>query len=100
MYVVCVTVQVVPEHVDQFVRATLENAQATRSEPGCARFDVLRAVGEPSRFFLYEVYREEKDFAAHQQTAHYLAWKERVAPMMASPRVGVKHFSVSPEPWA
>jgi quinol monooxygenase YgiN len=100
MYVVCVTIQVVPESVEQFVRATLENATATRGEPGCARFDVLRATGDASRFFLYEVYREEKDFAAHQQTAHYLAWKEKVAPMMASPRTGVKHVSVSPEPWA
>jgi quinol monooxygenase YgiN len=99
MYVVCVTVQVVPESVEEFVQATLANAAATRAEPGCARFDVLRAIGEESRFFLYEVYRDAKDFAAHQQTAHYLAWKEKVAPMMAAPRVGVKHVSVSPEPW-
>jgi quinol monooxygenase YgiN len=99
MYVVCVTIQVIPESVEEFVRATLENAAATRGEPGCARFDVLRAVGEEPRFFLYEVYRDATDFAAHQQTAHYLAWKEKVAPMMASPRVGVRHVSVSPEPW-
>jgi autoinducer 2-degrading protein len=99
MYVVCVTVSVLPENIDQFIRATLENAAATRAEPGCARFDVLRAVEEPSRFFLYEAYRAESDFAAHQKTAHYLAWREKVAPMMASPRAGVKHVSLSPDPW-
>ena len=51
------------------------------------------------RFSLYEVYVDEQAFRAHQQTAHYLAWKERVAPMMAASRVGVKYAAVFPEPW-
>jgi (4S)-4-hydroxy-5-phosphonooxypentane-2,3-dione isomerase len=100
MYVVCVTVMVVPEHVEAFVSATLDNAKGTRKEPGNARFDVLRALDDPSRFFFYEVYADEAGFRAHQETPHYLAWKERVAPMMAVPRVGVKHTSVFPEPWS
>jgi autoinducer 2-degrading protein len=99
MFVVCVTVMVVPDQVDPFLAATLVNAHATRAEPANVRFDVLRATDDPSRFFLYEVYTDDAGFAAHQQTAHYLAWKERVAPMMAVPRVGVKHLSVAPEPW-
>ncbi len=99
MYVVCVTIHVVPGSVEPFVQATLENADATRQEPGCVRFDVLRATQDAAQFLLYEVYRGEADFAAHQTTAHYVAWKETVAPMMASPRVGVRHVSISPEPW-
>jgi autoinducer 2-degrading protein len=100
MYVVCVTVQVVDDQVQPFVSATVENAASTRAEPGCVRFDVLRAIEDPRRFFLYEVYRSEQDFLSHQRTEHYLKWKQTVAPMMASPRVGVKHVSVSPQPWA
>jgi autoinducer 2-degrading protein len=99
MYVVCVTVHVIPESVDAFVRASLENAESTRREPGCARFDVLRATQDAAQFLFYEVYASEADLAAHQKTAHYLAWREKVAPMMASPRVSVRHESVSPEPW-
>ncbi len=99
MYVVCVTIMVVPEHVDAFVEATIANARATRTEPANARFDLLRAMDEPSRFFLYEAYSDASGFHAHQQTPHYLAWKERVAPMMAAPRVGVKHVAIFPEPW-
>ena len=38
---------------------------------------------DPNRFVLYEVYTSESGFAAHQQTAHNLKWKELVAPMMA-----------------
>jgi len=99
MYVVCVTVRVIPERVDEFLAATLENGAGTRGEPGNVRFDVLRHNDDPARFFLYEVYRGEEDFQAHQRTPHYLAWKERVAPMMAAPRVGEKYTSAFPDPW-
>jgi quinol monooxygenase YgiN len=100
MFVVCVTIHVLAEHVEAFVEATLANARGTRQEPGNERFDVLRANEEAARFFLYEVYQSEEAFRSHQQTPHYLAWKGRVAPMMAAPRVGVKHQAVFPEPWA
>jgi autoinducer 2-degrading protein len=97
MYVVCVTVHVAPEHVQPFIRATLDNARQTRStEPGNARFDILQAESDPAQFFLYEVYRSQEDFARHQQTPHYLRWKEAVAPWMATPRQGVRHVSLFP----
>jgi autoinducer 2-degrading protein len=99
MFVVCVTVRVVPGHADAFVAATRVNAAATRREPKNVRFDVSRALDDPSRFFLYEVYRDEEGFREHQQTPHYLAWRGIVAPLMAEPRVGVKHLAVFPEPW-
>jgi quinol monooxygenase YgiN len=96
MYIVCVTVHVTPEHVQSFIEATLENARGSRREPGNIRFDVLQAQSDPAQFFLYEVYREKEDFARHQQTAHYLRWKETVAPWMAVPRQGVRHVSLFP----
>jgi quinol monooxygenase YgiN len=97
MYVVCVTVQVIPEHVQAFIEATLQNARESGKEPGNVRFDVLQAEGNPAQFFLYEVYREKEDFARHQQTGHYLKWKETVASWMAVPRLGVRHVSLFPD---
>jgi (4S)-4-hydroxy-5-phosphonooxypentane-2,3-dione isomerase len=98
MYVVCVTVHVVPEQVQPFLQATLENARQSRlTEPGNVRFDVLQAEADPNQFLLYEVYRAAEDFVRHQQTAHYLRWKETVAPWMAVPRQGVRHQSLFPE---
>ena len=97
MYVVCVTIRVVPERGDDFLQATLENARLSRKEPGNVRFDVLQSEVEPSQFFLYEVYRVKDDFARHQQTPHYLKWKETVAPWMATPRQGVRHLSCFPD---
>ncbi len=98
MYVVCVTVQVKPENVTEFIEATKQNARQSRlTEAGNVRFDILQAESHPSQFFLYEVYRAKDDFARHQQTPHYLTWKEAVAPYMAAPRQGVRHVSLFPE---
>src|SRR6185437_4080374 len=94
MYVVCVTTFVKPGHIDAFKAATLDNARNTRQEPGNLRFDVLQADDDPTRFFLYEAYRRREDFAAHQQTEHYLRWKNTVADWMAQPRQGVRHTSI------
>jgi (4S)-4-hydroxy-5-phosphonooxypentane-2,3-dione isomerase len=91
MYVVAVTIWVKMEFVQTFIEATLDNARNTRREAGNVRFDVSQAEGEPTRFLLYEVYREKEDFAKHQQTRHYLRWKESVAEFMSQPRQGVKH---------
>lgn len=94
MYVVTVTVFVKPSFVQPFIQATLENARHTRQEPANVRFDVLEAQEEPGRFLLYEAYRDKDGFTAHQQTAHYLKWKQLVADWMAQPRQGVKHHSL------
>ena len=92
MYVVAVTVVVKPPSVKQFVEAILDNARNTRKEPGNVRFDVLQAEDDPNRFLLYEVYKTRDDFAKHQQTEHYLRFKNGVADWMAQPRQGVKHL--------
>lgn len=94
MYVVSVTVYVKPESVEQFIEATLDNARNTRKEAGNVRFDVLQADEDRGRFLLYEAYRSKDDFTAHQQTEHYLRWKQTVAEGMAQPRQGVKHTSI------
>ncbi len=97
MYVVCVTAYVRPGDESAFLAATLENARLTRREPGNVRFDVLQGEDDPTRFFLYEVYRSPEDFQAHQRTDHYLRWRETVAPMMAGPRQGVRYVSRFPD---
>ena len=94
MYVVSVTVHVKPEHIEPFIQATLDNARHTRHEPGNVRFDVLRAEQEPVCFLLYEAYQTKDDFGKHQQTEHYLRWKQTVTDWMAQPRQGVKHQSL------
>jgi autoinducer 2-degrading protein len=99
MYVVVIQVSVKPEDVAAFIEATQANQLGTRTEPGNVRFDVLRRNDDPNRFVFYEAYQNEEGLFAHQKTAHYLHWKEIVAPMMAEPRSPQKCTSVFPEPW-
>jgi quinol monooxygenase YgiN len=98
MLIVHVHVRVDPESVDAFRAATLENARASVREPGVVRFDVVQEEDDPTRFVLVEIYRTPEDPARHKETAHYAAWRDAVAPMMAEPRRSVKYRAVHPEP--
>ena len=102
MLVVHVHVHVTPGSADAFEAATLENARNSVQEPGVVRFDVVRQEDDGDRFVLVEVYRSAADPALHKETAHYAAWRDAVAPMMAEPRRSVKYRAVHPEPpdWA
>ena len=88
MHVTLVHVRVKPESIDAFIAATRANHLAAVDEPGNRRFDVLQSPEDPTRFILYEAYASAADAAAHKETAHYLAWRDAVAPMMAEPRRG------------
>jgi quinol monooxygenase YgiN len=90
MLILHVQIHVKPEHQEAFRAATLANAAASRREPGVVRFDFCRLVDDPDRWVLWEVYRDAAAHAAHRETPHYAAWRDTVAPMMASPRVGTK----------
>ena len=90
MLTVLVHVHVKPDQIEAFKAASLENARHSRQEAGIARFDVLQHADDPARFVLVEVYRSDDAPARHKETAHYAAWRDRVADMMASPRSSTK----------
>lgn len=96
MLIVHVQIKVKPEHVEAFKAATLANARASLQEAGIARFDFCQQSGDPTRFMLVEAYRSEAAPAAHRATAHYAAWRDAVAPMMAEPRARAEYASVFP----
>ena len=97
MFIVHVDVHVKPEHVDAFIAATLANARHSVLEPGIARFDVVRDREDPTHFVLVEVYRTPEDPARHKETAHYAAWRDTVAGMMAIPRTSAKMTNLFPD---
>lgn len=74
------------ECVDAFIAASRANAEASRKEPGVARFDLTRQLDVPTNFTLVEEYRDIDAVEAHRTTEHYLAWKAAVEPMQATPR--------------
>jgi len=97
MLIVLVHVHVKPDCIEAFRDASLENARYSIGEPGIARFDVLQDNDDPNRFILNEVYRDAEAPAAHKETAHYAAWRDTVADMMAEPRRAVKLTNHFPE---
>lgn len=96
MHVTLVHVDVKPNRIDDFIKATEANHKASLMEAGNCRFDVLQSVEDPSMFILYEAYATAADAAAHKQTGHYLKWKDSVAEWMASPRRGVSYKGLFP----
>ena len=66
MLVTLVHVHVLPDHVADFIEATRPNHAGAVAEPGCFRFDVLQAPDDPTRFVLYEAYRDAAAAAAHE----------------------------------
>jgi autoinducer 2-degrading protein len=97
MHVTLVKVAVKPECVDAFIAATRANHEGSVREPGNRRFDVLQDPAEKSAFILYEAYASAADAAAHKETAHYAAWRDAVADMMAKPRQGIPYVGLYPE---
>lgn len=97
MYVTIVHVNVKPQYIEQFIAESTKNHLASVQEDGNMRFDCLQQASDPEQFILYEAYQSEQHAGAHKQTAHYLAWREAVAHMMAKPREGVVYNGLLPE---
>jgi autoinducer 2-degrading protein len=96
MFIVHVCIQVKSENLEEFKLATLANVKNSLQEPGIARFDFLEETDDRNRFMLVEVYRTAEDAQKHKETAHYQAWRDRVAPMMETPRTNIKLANIHP----
>ena len=96
MVILIVNLHVKPEHLEAFQKATRENARNSAKEPGVARFDVLQQAEDPTRFVLYEVYRDNEAPARHRETAHYKAWVANVPDMLVEPRTRTFYSNVFP----
>jgi len=96
LLVVHVHARVKPGAEEAFRTTSVANAEASRREPGVMRFDLLADREDPGHFVLVEVYRDATAAAAHKETAHYAAWRDAVAGLMAQPRRSEKYVNVSP----
>jgi len=85
-----------PGTEEGFKAASLDNAKNSVQEEGIARFDCVQNVDDPSKFVLVEVYKNADAPGKHKETAHYAAWRDAVADMMAEPRAAVKYRNCFP----
>ena len=96
MLILIVHIHIKTDRVEAFREATMENGRNSLQEPGIVRFDVLQQTDDPTRFVLYEVYRDSAASAAHKETAHYHAWIAKVDDMFAEPRTRALYTNVFP----
>ena len=85
MYSLLLKTRLKPGCFDAFMAAMGVNAAASvRDEPGCLAFDLLRDRSDSHLVWLYEVYLDEAAFEAHMQSAHFLASRPLVEPLILS----------------
>lgn len=72
-----------PEAADKVAATLSRHVAATRTEPGCLQFVAYRSHSEPTRFVLYEQYRDEDAVSAHRETEHFRAYvEETIIPLL------------------
>ncbi|MBK8091163.1 MAG: antibiotic biosynthesis monooxygenase [Verrucomicrobiaceae bacterium] len=86
---VIVILEIDPAKIDDFLSVALENAAASRQEPGCVRFEVSRDSTRGNFFALSESYRDVAAMEAHYTTPHVAKWRAR-APEFVLNRWAVK----------
>lgn len=63
--------------------------EASRQEPGCLLYVVQRHREDPTRFFVYEQYRDDAALEAHRATEHFQKYARGALPQVAD-RVGAE----------
>mmetsp|Transcript_18553 Transcript_18553/g.43999 ORF Transcript_18553/g.43999 Transcript_18553/m.43999 type:complete len:146 (+) Transcript_18553:53-490(+) len=71
---IIVEADIKPERMDEFLALIQKNAEGSRKEPGCQRFDVLRSQDDPNKFFFYEIYDDADAVAHHKAQPHFDLW--------------------------
>eukprot|EP00933_Yihiella_yeosuensis_P037583 TRINITY_DN31572_c0_g1_i3.p1 TRINITY_DN31572_c0_g1~~TRINITY_DN31572_c0_g1_i3.p1 ORF type:complete len:192 (-),score=20.34 TRINITY_DN31572_c0_g1_i3:667-1242(-) len=95
-YIAVVDAKVNPGDEDGFIQASKANARESVNEATNQRFDVLQSAEDSTSFRLVEIYRNGQGPPAHKETAHYNAWREKVADMMAVPRSATQYETIFP----
>lgn len=97
MNVTLVEINIKPGKTDEFLQVFRANHLGSVQEPGNLRFDVLQDPAVPTRFYIYEAYRDDDAVLAHKTTPHYLACVERLEALMSEPRKKRTFVGIMPE---
>jgi quinol monooxygenase YgiN len=60
-----------PEEVETLVGIIRKFLPQAQREPGVKAFQIHQSLTEPTKFFFYEVFKDEAAFAEHQQSEHF-----------------------------
>ena len=74
MYTVVLFTKVLPEHIDDYIKNMRICAEATNKEPGCIRYESMQDVDDPTMMCLFQVFKDEDAYQAHQDAEHHRVW--------------------------
>jgi len=60
-----------PDEVDALVGIIKKFLPQAQAEPGVLAFQIHQSTTEPTKFFFYEVFRDEAAFAEHSEAKHF-----------------------------
>ena len=86
MNITLVEINVQSDKIEKFIEAFRPNQEGALTEEGCVRFDVLQHTDTPTRFTIYEVYRDDDAMLAHKKTTHYLQCVKKLESIMSGDR--------------
>ena len=88
MFVITVTFDIDPQHSAVFETAMIDQARNSLDrEEECLFFEVCRAPGGESRWFLYEIYTTEAAFHEHLASPHFKTFDALVGPWVLDKQV-------------
>ncbi|EIK94191.1 antibiotic biosynthesis monooxygenase [Pseudomonas sp. M47T1] len=66
-----------PHMADAFRSLFLGYVEASRSEPGCIEYHMLRDLNDPTLFVFYEIWASKTDLDVHSGLPHMAAFFEQ-----------------------
>jgi autoinducer 2-degrading protein len=73
-FCIVVEAEIEPDRMGEFLAMIQANAEGSRKEPECLRFDVIRSQDAQNKFFFYEIYKNPDSINHHKAQSHYKAW--------------------------
>jgi quinol monooxygenase YgiN len=78
-------IDLMPTGVPAGIAALKEFAAETSKEKGCLRFEILQQNGRPNHLTLVGIWKDQKDFDAHDSSAYTKSFREKMQPLVGSP---------------
>ena len=85
MIIIHAHLQIKAEQEQAFLAASKELITATRQEEGNISYDLVKSTEHEQQYTMIELWKDEAATAAHNSSAHFLAFVQQAAAFMAAP---------------
>ncbi len=96
MIIVAGTIELPSEHAPAMAALARECMEITRTEDGCAAYNLTRSVERPGEMHVYEEWESLDHLAAHGKSDHLKRFREGLA-KLGEPKRRIRKFEAGPE---